>query len=182
MGLIERFHVKRMGVRRRDYEVLVKTRATCTDVSLTDVGFGVSQVLPVIAECFYAPPGSTIIIEQPEVHLHPSVQSSLADLFIDAIGASQDGKQRNIQLIVESHSEHFLRRLQLRIAQEKIAAGRTALYFCESESDGSRSVPLDVDPYGNILNWPRDFFGDPMTDLVEMNEATTRRKRRAATG
>lgn len=178
MGLIQQFRVKSMGERRRDYEVLVKTNAACADVNLTDVGFGVSQVLPVIVECFYAPPGSTIIIEQPEVHLHPSVQSSLADLFIEALSARESGQDRSIQLVIESHSEHFLRRLQMRIAQEKIAPEQTALYFCENDTDGSTIAPLEVDEFGNILNWPGDFFGDPIEDLVQMTEATARRIRK----
>ena len=69
------------------------------------MGIGVSQVLPVLVLCYYVPEGSTIILEQPELHLHPSVQAGLADVFIDVI------KHRNVQILLESHSEHLLRRL-----------------------------------------------------------------------
>ena len=72
------------------------------EVGLTDVGFGVSQVLPVLILCYYAPEGSILILEQPEAHLHPKVQSELADVLIDVV------KNRNVQIILESHSEHLL--------------------------------------------------------------------------
>ena len=93
---------------------------------ITDVGFGVSQILPVLVLCFYAPKGSTIILEQPEIHLHPAVQAGLADVLIDAY------KRRDVQIIVESHSEHFLRRLQRRVAEEALPNDDLAVYFCEN--------------------------------------------------
>lgn len=170
MGLIESFNVRPIGERGRLNEVVVRTPASPEDVLLTDVGFGVSQVLPVVVQCFYAPPGSTIILEQPEIHLHPAVQSSLADLFIEAIRAREGGLDRGVQIIVESHSEHFLRRLQRRIA-EGLEPNLAALYFCEAGRAGSRIRELDLDLYGNIRNWPENFFGDPMEDVALQTEA-----------
>ncbi len=151
------------------YQVLVKKTPSSVPVPLTDVGFGVSQILPVIVLCYYVPKGSIIIFEQPEIHLHPSVQAGLADVFIDAI------KTRGIQIILESHSEHLLRRLQRRIAEEALAPEDVALYFCEYVEDQSRLKPLEVDPYGNIVNWPRDFFGDEMGELAAMTAAAMKR-------
>jgi predicted ATPase len=151
MELIDTFEVKPIAANRRDYEVLVKNLGITDQINLTDVGFGVSQVLPVLVQCFYAPPGSTTILEQPEVHLHPSAQAVLADLFIDAIAATDEmGKPHNIQLLIESHSEHFLRRLQRRIAEQKIRSIDTAIYFAEMTSYGSILKRLEMDDYGNI--------------------------------
>ena len=110
--------------------------------------------MPAIVLSYYAPKGSIIILEQPEIHLHPAVQAGLADVMIDAV------KTCNIQIIFESHSEHLLKRLQRRIAEQKISPDTMALYFCESENDGSKLTPLNVDLFGNILNWPKEFFGD----------------------
>ena len=175
MGLIREFQVKPLGQHRKEYEVLVRTSPKMPQVKLTDVGFGVSQVLPVIVECFYVPARSIVILEQPEIHLHPSVQSELADLFVDAIRAREDGVERHCQFIIESHSEHFLRRLQLRIAQEKLLPKETALYFVHCADDGAHIEELAVDGFGNITNWPEDFFGDEMADLVARSDAQAAR-------
>jgi predicted ATPase len=114
-------------------------------------------------------------MEQPELHLHPAVQSEMADLFVEAIHSRQQGEDRGIQFIIESHSEHFLHRLQRRIAEEGLKKEEVALYFCETVLGGSALHPLEVDLFGNITNWPKDFFGDDMSDLVAMTEAAARR-------
>lgn len=175
MGLIHGFAIQRISDKGRDYEVLVQTRAGAAEVSITDVGFGISQVLPVIVQGFYAPPDSTVIMEQPELHLHPSVQAALADVLISSTRAWENGKHRKTQLIIESHSEHFLRRLQLRIAEGVLSPEDTALYFCKSAKSGFEIEPLDVDLFGNIVNWPRNFFGDEVGDLVKMTIAAQQR-------
>lgn len=175
MRLIDDFDIRPIAPHRREYEVLVRTGPKSPEVKLTDVGFGVSQVLPVIVECLYVPRRSIVIFEQPEIHLHPSVQADLADLFVDAIRAEEDGKPRECQFIIESHSEHFLRRLQRRIAEEALSEQDAALYFVHTGADGARLEELDVDAYGNIRNWPEGFFGDEMADLVARTEAQARR-------
>ena len=176
LGLLASFSVDPIAADRDEYEVRVKTNAHGEEVRLTDVGFGVSQVLPVVVQCFYATPHSTVLMEQPEIHLHPSVQAELADLFIAAVGAREDGAPREVQLIVESHSEHLLRRLQRRIAEEEIRQEDVALYFCNRTGDGSEIYRLDVDPYGEILNWPPDFFGDDLEDVATQVEVGMQRK------
>lgn len=175
MGLIRHFEVRPLGRGRKEYEVLVQTGAKMPTVKLTDVGFGVSQVLPVIVECFYVPAGSIVIFEQPEIHLHPRVQADLADVFVDAIKAREDGALRECQFIIESHSEHFLRRLQRRIAEDELTPDQAALYFVDTGPSGARLDELDVDLFGNIRNWPDGFFGDEMADLVARAEAQARR-------
>lgn len=175
MGLIHDFQVKPLGQHRKEYEVLVRTSAKLPEVKLTDVGFGVSQVLPVIVECLYVPRRSIVIFEQPEIHLHPRVQAELADLFVDAIRAREDSAPRECQFIVESHSEHFLRRLQRRIAEQQLSSEDAALYFVDTTGSESTIEQLDVDLFGNIKNWPEDFFGDEMGDLVARSEAQAKR-------
>ncbi|MBI5446418.1 MAG: DUF3696 domain-containing protein [Deltaproteobacteria bacterium] len=178
MGLIVSFEARPIAEHRKEYEVLVRTAGSGQPVNLTDVGFGVSQVLPVLVQCLYVPAGSTILLEQPEIHLHPKVQAALADFFIDAIHLREAGIDRNIQLIVESHSEHFLRRLQRRIAEEKIQPEQTALYFCEPTAKGASIRALQVNPYGYITNWPKEFFGDDIGDVAAMTEAALQRRAR----
>jgi predicted ATPase len=175
MDLIQEFQVKPLGPRRKEYEVLVRTSPKLPEVKLTDVGFGVSQVLPVIVECFYVPRRSIVIFEQPEIHLHPRVQADLADLFVDAIRARENGVERDCQFIIESHSEHFLRRLQRRIAEEELSKDDAALYFIHTRGAEARIEQLDVDRFGNIRNWPEGFFGDEMADLVARSAAQAKR-------
>jgi len=175
MGLLESFEAKPIGAETSLYRVMVRTPGSRQPVNLTDVGFGVSQVLPVLVQLLYAEPDTTLMFEQPEIHLHPRVQSELADLFIEAIQMRQDDKPRSIQCLVESHSEHFLRRLQRRIAEGKLTVDQTALYFCKPGPDGSTIEELQIDKYGRISNWPEDFFGDAMGDTEQQMDTMLRR-------
>lgn len=171
LGLIYEFRLQPIAENRQDYEVRVRRSKGASEVLITDVGFGVSQILPVLVLCYYVPVGSTIILEQPEIHLHPSVQAGLADVFIDAI------KTRNVQIILESHSEHLLRRLQRRIAEEQLSNEDAALYFCQTDDEGvSQLKTLQLDEFGNIHNWPEGFFGNELGELVAMTEAEMKRR------
>lgn len=179
LGLIHSFQVEEILAGTGIYRVMVQRTSDSSPVYLTDVGFGVSQILPVLVLLYYAPKGATIILEQPEIHLHPSVQAELADVFIDAI------KHRGVQIIVESHSEHLLLRIQRRIAEEYRVPGQgscfngedAALYFCEIVSGKSHLSPLDMDEFGAIRNWPPDFFGNQFVEVAERTRAAMRRRR-----
>lgn len=177
LGVIHSFVVKPVAEGRKEYEVLVKAHARAPEVKITDVGFGVSQVLPVLVQAFYCPPNSTVWMEQPEIHLHPQVQAELADVFISAIRSREDGNARNVQLIIESHSEHFLNRLQRRIAEGDITPDDVAIYFCKRVGSATELEPLEVNHYGDIENWPTNFFGDEMADLTARTVAAMDRKK-----
>lgn len=176
LGVIDTFTVTPIAPGRDEYEVRVTTPGGSREVLLTDVGFGVSQVLPVIVSAFYSAPGSTVIVEQPEIHLHPSVQSGLADLFLSAITAREGGRKRNAQFIIESHSEHLLRRLLRRIAEGEIDPADVRCYTINPHKSGSTIDVLEVDEYGNVMNWPDNFFGDPAADLIAQSRSARRRR------
>ncbi len=177
MGVIHSFVVRPVAAGRKEFEVLIRTQAWSPEVKITDVGFGVSQVLPALVQAFYCPPNSTVWMEQPEIHLHPQVQSVLADVFISAVKSYQNETPRNVQLIIESHSEHFLTRLQRRIAEGEIEPKDVAVYFCRNTKNGAILESLDLDLFGEINNWPEDFFGDQMGDLAARTKAALNRKR-----
>ena len=166
MGLIEEYRIEKIG-ERQEYEVKVRIKGADQFVGLPDVGFGVSQVLPVIVQLFYAPDNSVIFIEQPEIHLHPNAQALLADVIIDAINMRENQKKRRVQVIIETHSEHLLRRLQRRISEEEIKTSDVKAYFAKNNQKSSQLEELNVDEYGNILNWPDGFFGDMEKDMYE---------------
>lgn len=170
LGLVHSFAVEPVAKDSRIYTVKVRKSSQSAEALITDVGFGVSQILPALVLCYYVPEGSTIILEQPEIHLHPSIQGRLADVFIDAI------KRRHVQIIFESHSEHLLRRLQRRIAEGALETQDAALYFCEMGDSHSILTPLQLDMFGAISNWPKDFFGDEFTEIAETSKAALRRK------
>lgn len=152
------------------YMPMVKSPNNTTSTYLPDVGFGVSQVLPVVVLLNYVPKGSTVLLEQPEIHLHPAIQSALGDLIIYAM------QSRNLQIIVESHSEHLLRRLQRRIAEAKVPNTKMRLYFTEMQDGQSKAEILDLDKYGYINNWPQHFFGDEFGEVCAAQEAALERK------
>ncbi|SFQ13531.1 Protein of unknown function [Nitrosomonas cryotolerans] len=176
MGLIDNFRVKKIAENRQEYEVIVQTKGSKNGVDLPDVGFGISQVMPVLVQCFYAPSDSIIIMEQPEIHLHPSAQSALADVMIDVINSKENGADRNIQLIIETHSEHFLRRLQRRIAEDAIPKEKVSAYFANIARTSATLEPLQIDMLGNIQNWPENFFGDEMGDILEQAKAAMKKR------
>lgn len=151
------------------YELKVKTSTDAIHRDLTNVGVGVSQVLPVIITVLLAEPGAVVLLEQPELHLHPSVQSRLCDFFLSA---SKQGKQ----LIVETHSEHIIERLRLRVAQEKGASilNDAIIYFFGSDCEGVRKVELSE--YGAVLDWPKGFFDESSNQTAEILDASMRKK------
>jgi predicted ATPase len=182
MGLIDDFKVRKIVEDRQTYEVKVKSNGSSTPVDLPDVGFGVSQVLPVLVQLFYAPEDSIILMEQPEIHLHPRAQAILADVMIDAIKACENGRERGIQLIIETHSEHFLRRLQRRIAEGIITNDQFAAYFADTNNGEAQLQKLQVDEYGSIRNWPENFFGDEMGDITAQSLAAMKKRAKESSG
>ena len=94
-------------------------------LDLTDVGFGISQVLPIIAQCYLAKTNSITFIEEPEIHLHPKMQADLADLFIETYKTVNGNKN----FVIETHSEYFLKRLRRRISENEISSDDVVIYF-----------------------------------------------------
>lgn len=142
----------------------LKVKQNDLSLDITDVGFGISQVLPVIIQGFLSDTGSTTIIEQPEIHLHPKMQAEMADLFIDMIQNSKDKK-----LIIETHSEYLLKRLRRRISEGKIQANDVSicLFNPQTQKNGAiiNSLPIEEKGY---FEWPVDFYGgDLYDDTVE---------------
>jgi predicted ATPase len=182
LSVIHSFKVHPVAKGRKEYEVLVKTHPGAPEVKLTDVGFGVSQVLPALVQAFYAPSGSTVWMEQPEIHLHPMAQSNLADVFISAVQSYEGGAPRNTQLIVETHSEHFLSRLQRRVAERTLPADDVAIYFVNREGEAADMETLRLNMFGEIENWPVDFFGDEMGDIAARTLAAAQHRQAIAQG
>ena len=170
LGLIDEFGIKEIAGGTNLYQAVIKTPGSTVSTALTDIGFGVSQVLPALVLLHYVPEGSTVLMEQPEIHLHPAVQSDLADVML------QVAEDRRVQIVVESHSEHLLRRLQRRVAEGAVSSDDVKLYFVSSNEDGATHADLKVNEYGEIENWPPNFFGDEMGEIAAIAEAALKRR------
>jgi predicted ATPase len=174
MGLIHDFQVVEISKGTNRWQARVISRPGASEVLLTDVGFGVSQVLPVITLLQYVPEGSTVILEQPEIHLHPLAQAELADVIIQA------ALHRRVQVIIESHSEHLLLRLQRRIAEQEITNEDVKLYFADAPSGVSKLTSLELDMFGIIRNWPDKFMGNAFDETANAEKARLKRMIAAA--
>jgi predicted ATPase len=137
-------------------------------VDITQVGTGVSQILPILVMCLLAEEGSTIIIEEPESHFHPRVQSRLADFFLSM---ALLGKQ----CIIETHSEYFIKRLRLRIAQAPFGNNdihdAVKIFFATKEGKETAFEEVQISEYGSKDEWPEDFFDESINSSIEILNA-----------
>ena len=137
MELARSFYVERVAEDADIYRVRIKRSSDSAEVLLPDVGFGASQVLPVLVLLACVPKTSVVILEQPELHLHPAVQAALADAILETARVGR------AQVIVESHSEYLLSRLQRRVAEGTVSKEDIALYFCDHDDRRSSIERLD---------------------------------------
>jgi predicted ATPase len=139
-------------------------------LSHRDLGVGISQVLPVLVNSI-ANSDTTVLIEQPELHLHPRLQGDLADLFIDT---AIKGEQQNTY-IIETHSEHIIRRIMRRIREDqhksanelRITKEDVAILYVASGPNGSTVTHLRLDDEGDLIDeWPNGFFEESFRDDI----------------
>ena len=170
MGVADALVLERQG-RSRYFEVIIESEGRRANI--VDVGFGVGQVLPMLVLAYFVPRGATIVAEQPEIHLHPRAQVGLAELFVEV------SRERGVQFLVETHSEHVFRRLQYLIADEKIKREECRLYFVDRAEDRTaRLHRLEVDAFGRIDNWPEHFFGDAVGETERQMRRMVERTRK----
>ncbi|NER36047.1 MAG: AAA family ATPase [Oscillatoria sp. SIO1A7] len=120
-------------------------------VSIADVGFGLSQVLPVVVALLVAEPGQLVYLEQPEIHLHPRAQAALAGVLADAAN-------RGVRVVIETHSDLLLRRVQSLVAEGKLSPEKLKLHWFSLRDDGVTEVnSAELDDSGAFGEWPEDF-------------------------
>ncbi len=144
---------------------------------VTQVGVGVSQVLPILVLSLLAEAGSTLVFEQPELHLHPRVQTRLADFFVSM---TRLGKQ----CVVETHSEYLINRLRYLAAssESKEISDAVIIYFVEKEKGQSSYRKIRINEFGVIPDWPKGFFDESEGLAAEILRAGIEKKRQTAKG
>jgi len=146
------FAVMALEDMRHDPPVLVSPRG---------VGYGIGQLLPVIVQSLLARDG-LVLIEQPEVHLHPRLQAEVGDLFLDTVTSGR------AQLLVETHSEHLVLRLLRRVREGALRPDDLAILYVDLDDDGAAFIRrLDVDQEGDLVDgWPGGFFDERLTEVL----------------
>lgn len=120
-------------------------------VSIADVGFGLSQCLPVIVALLTARPGQLVYLEEPEIHLHPRAQVALAQILVDAAN-------RGVRVVAETHSSLLLLSVQSLVAEGSLSPDRVALHWFSQTEDGATVVrSAELDDAGAFGDWPEDF-------------------------
>lgn len=140
---------------------------------LTHVGVGVSQVLPILVMSLLAEGDTTLIFEQPELHLHPMVQTRLGDFFLSIV---LSGKQ----CLIETHSEYLINRLRYRAAAEgegNRVTNSLKVYFVEKECGSSNFREVKMNEYGAIPDWPKGFFDQSQFESEAILRAATAKKK-----
>jgi predicted ATPase len=141
------------------------------DESLTNVGVGVSQLLPIIVLCLNSTPNQVILLEQPELHLHPALQQKLADFFIEI---SKTGRQ----IILETHSEYLITRLRLRTVQNPEISDLFKIVFAENNGEtGTQYNSVEVDENGSLETWPDGFFDEASSDMEQLVQHLINKKK-----
>jgi predicted ATPase len=159
------------------YELKINSSIKKESDDLTNVGVGVSQVLPIVLACLLASEESTIIIEQPELHLHPAMQTKLTDFFIATMLC-------NKQLIIETHSEYIINQLRLRtvtcFTKEPIN-DKLKIYFSENlkkdykeyKAGNTTFRKLEINEYAAMSDWPEGFFDESSKTADEIIKAAS---------
>lgn len=141
-------------------KVMLKSPQSPRLHSLADSGFGYSQVLPILVSVLLSRADSTIVIEQPELHLHPALQVRLADFFVAMI-------QTNRQIILETHSEHMVNAIRVGVAEsaatECSLADECMVYFLDLKGGKSVVHETSLNSDGSLSQWPKSFFGEALT-------------------
>lgn len=153
-ALFENIDVRRLGKGPTDpFQLLVKT--TGPSANLVDVGYGVSQVLPLVVQAILATKRRRILLQQPEVHLHPKGQAALGTFFAKLVAHSKK------EFVVETHSDYLLDRVRVEVGKGTLRPEDVGILFFEKTGMLTRVHPIGIDGEGNVVDSPesyRSFF------------------------
>lgn len=160
MGVVDDFSFLRSEEDANVYALRVKAKGSEAYVPAGRAGAGARCALLVLVQAFRRTIKVPVHLDHPESYLQPSAQSALGDALLAAV------KARGTQLLVETHSDRLLRRIQRRIAEGRANKDHVAVYLILGRERGAEIHELVIDEYGDIRNWPDEFFGDLNDDLA----------------
>lgn len=160
LGILSALEIGRLGSGRMELRGRPKPNARLTN--LTDLGFGTSQVLPVLVAINQLNPGNVFVVAQPETHLHPEAQARLASYFVRL------AEERDITFIVETHSEYLINRLRRLVANGEIAEEDVSVAHVENTGSEAQVHPVELRADGQIVGAPDDFFETHMMDVMKL--------------
>ncbi len=159
LGILEEVDPHHRGAMGLD--ISVKQVGLTSELDITAVGVGVSQLLPVIVRCLLSGPGEVVLLEQPELHLHPRSQQLLADFLLACVRSGR-------QLVVETHSEHLVNRLRRRVAENGTPDGARLISLVFAERDAENGLTkyrnVEVNQFGGLDSWPEGFMAEGLED------------------
>lgn len=150
------------------YQIELTRNSGSLNINIVDAGQGMSQALPLVIRAFMPTDQDTlIIIEQPELHLHPAAHGDLAELFVDSL---MDGSKR---YLIETHSQNFVLRLRRLVAEGKLNKNDFALYFVnfDEEAGYSKLELINVDESGEVDFWPENIFNESLEEVLAIRSA-----------
>ena len=159
IGLLSDIEPTRLGAGQ--FKVDVQVHDDDGLANLSDVGFGISQVMPIIIGDVELSKGSTLYISQPEVHLHPSAQAKLGDYLANQIN---QGKR----YVIETHSEYLMNRLRLSIVRGTISEDDVNVYYMRQEGGKTHIHKVKFKKNGQVEGAPQDFFDTYMIDVMDI--------------
>ena len=160
MDLIEDIKINRLGGGR--FEVLVKANKNKDFAALSDVGSGISAFMPIMVADLQLPNGSTLFLAEPEIHLHPSVQSKFGDYIVKQVSETEKN------YVIETHSEYFLNRIRLAIVKGELKKEDIKVYFLENNGEDTDVYDINFTKTGAIKNAPRTFFDTYFVDSMDI--------------
>lgn len=168
---VETLYGYRIHLRRSAGHISIEIGDGKSKVNIVDTGYGVSQILPVLGQVWWAAnrqsriqrqnqQTSIVTIEQPELHLHPAHQALLADAFVKAIGEAKKNKNEQLHYMIETHSEALINRIGDLVADQSISPDDVQILIFEpDEIERRTSVKVATfDDSGRLVDWPYGFF------------------------
>jgi predicted ATPase len=145
-------------------QVLIENEYTVSEPTLaTNLGFGISYVLPIIATGLIAKKGTYLIVENPEAHLHPSAQSKMGRFLAMVADAG-------VNVIVETHSDHIVNGIQIAVAEKEIENTSVTINFYSSKNGNTQPdiTPINISEKGELSDWPKGFFDQTQIDYSHL--------------